>query len=127
MKEMVYSSDPNADREILDEGYAHGYHYCIVSLGSHPCAYVEIPKGHPYYGLDYEKIKVSCHGGLTYSDLCFRMRSGLAGTMRTSVTVSSCRATEPRARHGQRAKYWPMLSAWCISFPGLEGNDEWND
>lgn len=21
MKEMVYSSDPNADREILDEGY----------------------------------------------------------------------------------------------------------
>lgn len=25
MKEMVYSSDPNADREILDEGYVHGY------------------------------------------------------------------------------------------------------
>lgn len=36
MKEMVYISDPNADREILDEGYVHGYHYCIVSLGSHP-------------------------------------------------------------------------------------------
>ena len=68
MKEMVYSSDPNADREILDEGYVHGYHYCIVSLGSHPCAYVEIPKGHPCYGLDYGKIKVSCHGGLTYSE-----------------------------------------------------------
>ena len=30
MKEMVYISDPNADREILDEGYVHGYHYCIV-------------------------------------------------------------------------------------------------
>ena len=67
MKEMVYISDPNADREILDEGYVHGYHYCIVSLGSHPCAYVEIPKDHPCYGLDYGKIKVSCHGGLTYS------------------------------------------------------------
>lgn len=58
MKEMAYSSDPNADREILDEGYVHGYHYCIVSLGSHPCAYVEIPKDHPCYGLNYEKIKV---------------------------------------------------------------------
>ena len=68
MKEMVYISDPNADREILDEGYVHGYHYCIVSLGSHPCAYVEIPKDHPCYGLNYEKIKVSCHGGLTYSE-----------------------------------------------------------
>ena len=68
MKEMVYSSDPNADREILAEGYFHGYHYCIVSLGSHPCAYVEIPKSHPCYGLNYEKIKVSCHGGLTYSE-----------------------------------------------------------
>lgn len=45
-----------------------GYHYCIVSLGSHPCAYVEIPKDHPCYGLNYEKIKVSCHGGLTYSE-----------------------------------------------------------
>lgn len=68
MKEMVYISDPNADREILDEGYVHGYHYCIVSFGSHPCAYVEIPKDHPCYGLNYEQIKVSCHGGLTYSE-----------------------------------------------------------
>lgn len=68
MKEMVYISDPNADREILDEGYVHGYHYCIVSFGSHPCAYVEIPKDHPCYGLNYEKIKVNCHGGLTYSE-----------------------------------------------------------
>lgn len=34
MKEMVYNSN-SAEREILDEGYIHGYHYCIVSLGSH--------------------------------------------------------------------------------------------
>lgn len=32
MKEMVYSSDPNADREILDEGYAHGYYTAMVIL-----------------------------------------------------------------------------------------------
>lgn len=68
MKEMVYINGYNADPEILDEGYVHGYHYCIVSRGSHPCAYVEIPKDHPCYGLNYEKIEVSCHGGLTYSE-----------------------------------------------------------
>ncbi len=67
MKEMVYNSN-STEREILDEGYIHGYHYCIVSLGSHPCAYVEIPKDIRAMGLDYEKIKVSCHGGLTYSE-----------------------------------------------------------
>lgn len=67
MKAMVYTDSPGVAREILDEGYIHGYRYCVVSLGSHPCAYVTIPKEHPCYGLGYEKIYVTCHGGLTYS------------------------------------------------------------
>lgn len=29
--------------------------------------YVNLPKGHRWYGLDYEKIPVDIHGGLTYS------------------------------------------------------------
>lgn len=30
--------------------------------------YVGIPKGHKYYGKDYDSIPVDCHCGLTYSD-----------------------------------------------------------
>ena len=31
------------------------------------CGYVFIPKNNKYYDKNYEKIPVSCHGGLTYS------------------------------------------------------------
>ena len=34
MKEMAYSSDPNADREILDEGYVHGYWFGLSWLAA---------------------------------------------------------------------------------------------
>ena len=64
MKEMIYK--PKREIEILDEGYLGYLHYCIVSLGTHPCAYIELPKEHKYYGKDYEDIEISCHGGLTY-------------------------------------------------------------
>lgn len=32
--------------------------------------YVGVPKGHPWYGLSYNDIDASVHGGLTYSDEC---------------------------------------------------------
>lgn len=34
------------------------------------CGYVGIPKGHPWYGLGYDDIPATAHGGLTYSDAC---------------------------------------------------------
>lgn len=69
MSEMVYMPTFRDYAEILDEGVSGGYHYVIVSYGSHPCAYVKIPEGHPCYGLDYMKIFVTCHGGLTFSHM----------------------------------------------------------
>lgn len=30
--------------------------------------YVGLPKGHKYYGKEYDSIPVDCHCGLTYSD-----------------------------------------------------------
>ena len=36
MKEMVYISDPNADREILDEGYVHGLSLIHISEPTRP-------------------------------------------------------------------------------------------
>jgi hypothetical protein len=65
MKQMIYK--PNREIEILDEGYMGCLHYCIVSLGTHPCAYIELPKEHKYYGKHYGDIDIWCHGGLTYA------------------------------------------------------------
>ena len=64
MKEMVYQK--NRIKEILSEGEYCGYHVVIVSYGTHPCAYVEIPKNHPYYGKYYGDLDIDVHGGLTF-------------------------------------------------------------
>lgn len=64
MKEMIYQE--LLVQDILDEGVIDGYHYVIVSYGSHPCAYVEIPKTHHFYHCDYSDINVRVHGDLTY-------------------------------------------------------------
>jgi hypothetical protein len=34
------------------------------------CGYVGVPVGHPAYGVDYDQIDVSVHGGLTYGAAC---------------------------------------------------------
>ena len=64
---MVYKEHLIKNTEILDEGVYDGFHYVILSLGSHPCAYIELPNTHKYYGKDYYNIPIYCHGGLTYS------------------------------------------------------------
>lgn len=67
MKEMVYSLE--GKREVLDEGVIDGFHYVILNLGWHPTAYVEIPKDHSLYKVEYGDIDIDIevHGGLTYS------------------------------------------------------------
>lgn len=63
MKEMVYSIKRN--EEILDSGEYKGYKYVILSLGTHPTAYVENKIGVEDY---YDEIldNVIVHGGFTY-------------------------------------------------------------
>ncbi len=65
MKEMVYK--PNFDIEVLVKESFDGYDYLIVSYGTHPCAYVKIPKSHPLYGKNYTEMDIACHGGPTFS------------------------------------------------------------
>lgn len=39
----------------------------ILGMGSgYRCGYVGVPKGHPYYNVNYHTIPVEVHGGLTY-------------------------------------------------------------
>lgn len=65
-KEMVYQKDRKV--EVLFKGTYKGYDFYVLSLGTHPTAYVKIPNGHPYFGKSYWNIDINCHGGLTYSE-----------------------------------------------------------
>ena len=57
----------------LDKGIIDGFNYVIMSYGTHPCCYIQIPKEHRYYKKNYDDIDINCHGGLTFSksDLYF--------------------------------------------------------
>ena len=70
MKKMVYRNIKDWIPEVLYEGNYKGYNFYIVSYSIHPCAYVEVPKEHPWYKKDYREIedKIICHGDLTFSD-----------------------------------------------------------
>ena len=66
MKEMIYTNH-RQEAEQLAAGTFLGYNYYVLSFGTHPCAYVEIPRNNKYFGKDYDDIPVYPHGGLTYS------------------------------------------------------------
>lgn len=69
MKEMIYKNQSTMKdgREVLDSGISFGFNFYIISFGSHPCCYVEIPDNHPLYLEKYDDIEIECHGGLTFS------------------------------------------------------------
>lgn len=55
------------DYDILFQAqHEAGYKIVIVNYYSHPCAYIGLQEGHPYYNIDYDDIPIDCHGGLTY-------------------------------------------------------------
>ena len=67
VKEMVYSKERK--REMLATGYYFGLLYYVLSLGTHPTAYVKIPESHWLYNIDnYDDMPIDCHGGLTYCE-----------------------------------------------------------
>ena len=48
------------------DGFYRGFHFYILTLGSHPCAYVDVTETE-LNGKDYESIDIECHCGLSYS------------------------------------------------------------
>lgn len=66
IKPMVYGS--KRKRELLYAGSYKKYHFYVMSLGTHPTAYVEIPETNKLYNIDYMDIDINVHGGLTFSD-----------------------------------------------------------
>jgi len=71
MKEMVYTNRYGRYGEkdvVLDSGTYKGFDYCIMSLGTHPTAYVRIPTTHFLYDkVDYETTNIDFHFGVTYA------------------------------------------------------------
>lgn len=71
MQEMVYQDKwLTLDQTIiLAEGYYKGYEYFVVSYGIHPCAYIALREGQPFYKAGLcEDVDVNCHGGCTFVD-----------------------------------------------------------
>jgi len=70
IKPMIYQTERKM--ELLHTDKYKNYKYYILNLGTHPTAYIAIPKGHKLYGQDYNDIYDICdidvHGGLTYSN-----------------------------------------------------------
>lgn len=68
--EMEYQKDRKI--EMLYYGKHKNYKYYILNLGTHPTAYIAIPKGNKLYEKDYDDIydmgyDIHVHYGLTYS------------------------------------------------------------
>lgn len=62
MQEMIYREDRIPPVRIAD-GVYHGVPFYVLSLGTHPCAYVDIaPLGLP----TINESDIDCHGGITY-------------------------------------------------------------
>ncbi len=67
-KEMIYQTDRKEKAEILATGFCFGLLYYIMNLGTHPTAYIRIPKNNRFYGKEEGEIDVNVHGGITYSE-----------------------------------------------------------
>lgn len=70
IKPMIYRS--KYCEEILCHDTYNGYEFVVKSYGSHPCAYIGIPKGHKFYKKNYsdvvfDELNNYIHFGLTYS------------------------------------------------------------
>ena len=71
IKVMEYGKEERT--ELLCKDKYKNYNYYVLNLGTHPTAYIEIPKENELYRKSYDEIyKIGCdidvNGGLTYSD-----------------------------------------------------------
>ena len=73
MKIKIMEYGKEIRTELLCKDKYKNYNYYVLNLGTHPTAYIEIPKENKLYRKSYDEIyKIGCdidvHGGLTYSD-----------------------------------------------------------
>lgn len=64
--EMVYK--PKGERVLLYHGVYFNHDYYVLSMGTHPCAYVKLLDENPKVAEG-----VPCHGGITYNEKYLRL------------------------------------------------------
>ena len=69
LHEMVYKKS-RCEPAVLAHDVYHGRNYYVVSLGTHPCAYVDVSDllSMARRKREYIENAIDCHGGITYSD-----------------------------------------------------------
>lgn len=67
MRDMIYQSSRLNPPEQIANGEYKGFNYYVLNLGIHPCAYVDVTET-KLKNVEYDRIDIECHGGLTYSD-----------------------------------------------------------
>lgn len=73
VKKMIYGKEYKISR--LAMGICCGYKWEIISLGTHPCAYILIPPMHPLWGKS--NIDLPVHGGVTYMSECIDLANSI--------------------------------------------------
>lgn len=66
LAEMVYKAGPR-DITVLARGVCEGLQFKVISLGSHPCAYIGVPLTDFLAGSSYNDIPIDVHGGFTFA------------------------------------------------------------
>lgn len=57
------------NKPVIESRFEYRSYPCVVifqPLG-YRCGYIGLPEKNKFYGIDYDKIDIDCHGGLTYS------------------------------------------------------------
>lgn len=117
IREMKYSRENI--RELLCNGIYKGYHFYVLNLGSHPTAYVEIPKTSKLFGKHYDDIDILVHGGLTYSNDELKISSNT--TMANSWFIGW-----DYAHAGDYCGYMEDIKEWGIhTLSSLEDEKKW--
>ena len=63
---MIYSATRINPPERVADGEYKGFHFNVLTIGTHPCAYVDVTDS-DLNGTHYIDINIECHCGLTYS------------------------------------------------------------
>lgn len=66
-------------KDIVADGDYRGYRFIVRTTKSHPCAYVILPEGHKFNGVDYDEVPIYVHGGLTFGSVIFEIIDSLEG------------------------------------------------
>ena len=70
MEKKLYDNELSGNH-LVEAGSYYNISYIIASCGTHPVAYVKIPKGHYFYQIENKEIlydyPMPCHGGITFA------------------------------------------------------------